>query len=99
MDFKIFYTFAPYFNPSNLHKMKKLLTIAAVAGMFAFIACGPSAEDKAKAEKMKADSLHMADSMNQAKAAMMMKAHADSMMMKAKADSMHMADSAKAKAK
>jgi hypothetical protein len=71
------------------------LTIATAAGMLAFIACGPSAEDKAKAEKMKADSMHMADSMKNVQAAMMMKAHNDSMMMKSKADSMKMADSAK----
>jgi hypothetical protein len=77
--------------------MKKLLTIATAAGMLAFIACGPSAEDKAKADKMKADSMHMADSSKAAQAAMMMKAHNDSMMMKAKADSMKMADSAKMK--
>lgn len=76
--------------------MKKLLTIATAAGFLAFIACGPSAEDKAKAEKMKADSTHMADSLNQAKAAMMMKAKADSTAAKMKADSMKMgSDSAK----
>ena len=75
--------------------MKKLLTIATAAGMLAFIACGPSAADKAKADKMKADSMHMADSMNQAKTAMMMKMKADSTAAKMKADSMKMADSAK----
>jgi hypothetical protein len=69
--------------------MKKLLTIATAAGMLAFIACGPSAEDKAKADKMKADSLHMVDSMNQVKAAMIMKMKADS------AARSHMGDSTK----
>lgn len=76
--------------------MKKLLTIAAVTGMLAFIACGPSAEDKAKAEKAKADSMHMADSMKAAQAASMMKMKQDSMNAKMKADSMKMkGDSAK----
>ena len=97
MHFKKFYTFAAYFNPSNLHKkMKKLLTIAAAAGMLAFIACGPSAEDKAKADKMKADSMHMADSMKASQAAAMMKMKQDSIAAKMKADSAKMGgDSAK----
>ena len=69
-------------------KMKKLLTIAAVAGMFAFIACGPSAEDKAKAAAHMADSLR-ADSTSKAQAMMMMKAKADS------AAKAHMGDSTK----
>ncbi len=51
--------------------MKKLLTIAAVAGMFAFVACGPSAEDKAKAEQHMKDSLRN-DSMAKAQAAVQM---------------------------
>jgi hypothetical protein len=75
--------------------MKKLLTFATAASMLAFIACGQSAEEKAKMEKAKADSMHMADSMNQAKSAMMMKMKQDSMNAKMKADSMKMADSAK----
>ncbi len=37
--------------------MKKLLTVIAVAGMFAFVACGPSAEEKAKAEQAINDSI------------------------------------------
>jgi hypothetical protein len=40
--------------------MKKVFTLVAVAGMFAFIACGPSAEEKAKAEQAKADSIRAA---------------------------------------
>ena len=36
--------------------MKKVLSIALVAGMFAFIACGPSKQDAEKAEKEKLDS-------------------------------------------
>ena len=37
--------------------MKKLLSVIAVAGMFAFVACGPSAEEKAKAEQAVNDSI------------------------------------------
>ncbi|MEI6695231.1 MAG: hypothetical protein WCO13_04095 [Bacteroidota bacterium] len=43
--------------------MKKLLSVIAVAGMFAFVACGPSAEQKqAAADKIIADSIAVADS-------------------------------------
>ena len=43
----------------------------------ALVACGPSKADKEKAEKMKADSIHMADSIaNAAKAAEMAPAEA-----------------------
>ena len=31
--------------------MKKVLSLIAIAGMFAFVACGPSAEEKAKMEE------------------------------------------------
>ncbi len=79
--------------------MKKLLTFAAAAGMLAFIACGPSAEDKAKMEKAKADSARMADSMKASQAAAMMKMKADSAAMKMKADSAKKADSAAAAGK
>jgi hypothetical protein len=37
--------------------MKRLLSLIVVAGIFTFVACGPSAEEKAKAEKATADSL------------------------------------------
>ena len=37
--------------------MKRLLSLIVVAGIFTFVACGPSAEEKAKAEKAKQDSL------------------------------------------
>ncbi len=60
--------------------MKKLASIIAVAGVFAFIACGPSAEQKAAAEKAKADSMKAADSMKGVQQAAMMKAKQDSMM-------------------
>ena len=52
--------------------MKKVLSIALVAGMFAFIACGPSKQDAEKAEKEKLDSIAAAmaqDSMAAAAAA------------------------------
>ena len=41
--------------------MKKLLTVFAVAGMFTFIACGPSAEEKQKAEQARQDSIKAAE--------------------------------------
>ena len=40
--------------------MKKLVQLLVVAGMFSFIACGPSASEKA--EKAKQDSIRQADS-------------------------------------
>lgn len=40
--------------------MKKLFALLVVAGMVAFVACGPSAEEKAK--KAQEDSIKMADS-------------------------------------
>ena len=42
--------------------MKKLLSLLVVAGMVTFVACGPSAEQKA--EQAKADSTRIADSLN-----------------------------------
>jgi len=41
--------------------MKKLFAMFVVAGMVGFVACGPSAEEKA--EKARQDSITMADSM------------------------------------
>ena len=50
--------------------MKKVLTLVAVAGMFAFYSCGPSAEQKAAMEKAKQDSIAAAEaSMAQMEAA------------------------------
>ncbi len=46
--------------------MKKLLTLLAVAGMMSFYACGPSAEDKAAAEKATQDSIAAAEAMMKA---------------------------------
>ena len=41
--------------------MKKVLSTMFVAGMFAFYACGPSAEEKAAAEKAAQDSIAAAE--------------------------------------
>ena len=41
--------------------MKKLFAMFVVAGMVAFVACGPSKEEKA--EKARQDSIHNADSL------------------------------------
>ena len=48
--------------------MKKVLSIALVAGMFAIYSCGPSAEEKAAAEKQKQDSVAAAEQAAQAAA-------------------------------
>jgi len=71
-------------------KMKKLASIIAVVGACAFIACGPSAEQKAAMEKAKQDSAKAADSVKSAQAAMMAKAKQDSIAkaMSSKSDSM-----------
>ena len=55
--------------------MKKVLSIALVAGMFSFIACGPSQQEKEAIEKAKQDSIAAAlaqDSMSAAAAASVM---------------------------
>jgi hypothetical protein len=74
------YTFAPLLNQKSTLKMKRLVTIIAAAGVFSFVACGPSAEQKAAQQHMQ-DSLR-ADSMKKAAdmAATMMKAKQDSAM-------------------
>jgi hypothetical protein len=41
--------------------MKKLLTLVAIAGMFAFTACGPSKEEKEAAAKATQDSIAQAE--------------------------------------
>jgi len=46
--------------------MKKILTLVAVAGMFTFYACGPSAEEKAAKEKAKQDSIASVEAANAA---------------------------------
>lgn len=73
--------------------MKKILSLLLIAGFTALIACGPSAEEKAAAEKARQDSINAvmaqmaADSMNAAQA-LMEKARQDSAMMVMHADSM-----------
>ena len=52
--------------------MKKVLSILFVAGMFAFYACGPSAEEKAAAEKATQDSINAANAAAQAASATVM---------------------------
>jgi|SRR5437870_3427964 hypothetical protein len=72
--------------------MKKILSLVIVAGFATLIACGPSAEEKAAAEKARQDSINAvmaqmaADSMAASQAAME-KARADSMAMAMQADS------------
>ncbi|MBL0342840.1 MAG: hypothetical protein IPP71_19290 [Bacteroidetes bacterium] len=46
--------------------MKNILGLALIAGMFAFTSCGPSAEEKAMAEKAIQDSIAAADAQMQA---------------------------------
>ena len=41
--------------------MKKVLTLIAIAGMTAFYACGPSAEEKAAMEQKRQDSIAAAE--------------------------------------
>ena len=81
--------------------MKKTLTLIAIAGMFSFYACGPSAEQKAAAEKAKQDSIAAADAAASDAAAAMEKAKQDSIAAaamaaeKAKQDSIMAAEEAK----
>ena len=58
--------------------MKKLFTLVAVAGMFTFTACGPSAEEKAAMEKAKQDSIAAVEAANAAAEAAKAQAIADS---------------------
>jgi hypothetical protein len=44
-------------NQKQLNQMKKVITLVAFAGMLTFVACGPSAEEKAATEKKKQDSI------------------------------------------
>lgn len=48
--------------------MKKVFSLMLVASMFAIVACGPSAEDKAAAEKATQDSIAVAEEAQQAAA-------------------------------
>jgi len=70
--------------------MKKTLLFASIAGMACLIACGPSADQKAAAEKAKADSVaaaHRADSLAQVAKKMKMDDSIKNAQMKAAADS------------
>ncbi len=58
--------------------MKKLFTLVAVASMFTFVACGPSAEEKAAAEKAKQDSIAAVEAATAAEEAAKAQAMADS---------------------
>lgn len=78
--------------------MKKTLFVLSIAGMAFLVACGPSAEQKAAAEKAKADSIAAANRQDSlAKAAV--KQHMDDSIKqaaaKAAADTMKMADDKK----
>ena len=66
--------------------MKKVLSIALFAGIVAFYACGPSAEEKAKMEQAKQDSIAAVQKMYDDSVAA-----ANAAMEKAKQDSMSMA--------
>ena len=57
--------------------MKKLFTLVAVASL-SLVACGPSAEEKAAAEKAKQDSIAAVDAANAAAEAAKAQAAADS---------------------
>lgn len=81
--------------------MKKLFSIFLLAGMMAFVACGPSAEEKAAAEKRVQDSITaVKEQAKQDSIAAVEKAKQDSIaaaVEKAKQDSIAAAEAAKAK--
>ena len=83
--------------------MKNKFSILSVAAMFAVavVACGPSAEDKAKRDKEVADSMAMQDSIAMELEAQKAMAIADSLAIieKAKADSLAADSVAKASTK
>ena len=61
----------PFINKTNNNTMKKVLSILAAASMLAVIACGPSAEEKRKAEEKRIqDSIEAASKEADALAAM-----------------------------
>lgn len=76
--------------------MKKILSLLMISAFAVIVACGPSAEEKAAAEKARQDSINSAmakmteDSLNAANAAME-QMRQDSMMMAMRADSIAMA--------
>ncbi len=58
--------------------MKKLLLLTLVAGLFAVVSCGPSAEEKAKQEQAKKDSIEQVEKQKAEEAAAIEKAKQDS---------------------
>lgn len=80
--------------------MKKFLSLLIIIGFTTLIGCGPSAEEKAAAEKMRQDSINAVmaqmatDSMNAAQA-LVEKARLDSMEVAMKADSILKAEAKK----
>lgn len=79
--------------------MKKVLSLIAVAGMFAFIACGPSAEEKEAMDKARKDSIDQVEKARQdsiAQSAEMEKARQDSMAAAQSADTTKKTEEAKA---
>lgn len=58
--------------------MKKVFTLVAVATMFAFVACGPSAEEKAAKEKATQDSIAAVEAAKAAEEAAKAQAMVDS---------------------
>jgi ABC-type uncharacterized transport system auxiliary subunit len=89
--------FCPEFLNNKPIKMKKVLSIVAVAALsVAFVACGPSKEDLEKIAKQKQDSL---ESVEKARQDSIAAAEAEAAMaeekakMQAKADSARVADS------
>lgn len=77
--------------------MKKLAFILSVAGMVTLVACGQGTDQKAAADKKKADSItaqHRADSLDQVSKKQMMEDSIKAAQMKAKGDSAKPADAA-----
>ena len=83
--------------------MRKLFTLFAFAGVFAFVACGPGAGELEKAKRAKEDSIRVADSLATAELAAREQLKVDSLAKanaeKAKMDSTRIADSVAAAAK
>ncbi len=79
--------------------MKKLASLLLVAGMVAFVACGPSAEEKAAMEKAKQDSIDAANKAVQDSIAMAAEQAKMDSIAKAQADSIAAAEANKGKKK
>jgi hypothetical protein len=57
-------TFAPIIQTNLKKTMKKVFSTMLVAGFIALVSCGPSAEDKAAAEKAAQDSIAAVEAAN-----------------------------------